>query len=115
MAAKLYLGQLSAFQQDSNTISAYLERVQTFFNGNGIEEDKQKVPIFLNAIDARTYALFRDLLSPAKPADKTFAKLQKALTDHFELKPLVIVERFYFHQRAQGTNASVLEYIAELR
>ena len=113
--AKQYLGQLSAFQQDSDTISAYLERVQIFFNANGIEEDKQKVAIFLNAVGARTYALLRDLLSPAKPADKTFAELQKALTDHFEPKPLVIAERFYFHQRAQGTNESVLEYVAELR
>ena len=32
---KQYLGQLSAFQQDSDTISAYLERVQIFFNANG--------------------------------------------------------------------------------
>ena len=89
MAAKQYLGQLSAFQQDSDTISAYLEHVQIFFNANGIEEDKQKVSIFLNAVGAQTYALLRDLLSPTKPADKTFAELQKALTDHFEPKPLV--------------------------
>ena len=54
-------------------------------------------------------------MSPANPADKTFAELQKALTDHFEPKPLVIAELFYFHQRAQGTNESVLEYVAELR
>ena len=98
MATKQYLGQLSAFHQESDTISAYLERVQIFFNANGIEEDKQKVPIFLNAVGARTYALLRDLLSPEKPAAKNFAELQKALTDHFEPKPLVIAERFYFHQ-----------------
>ena len=66
MATKQYLGQLSAFQQESDTISAYLERVQIFFNANGIEEDKQKVPIFLNAIGVWTYALLKDLLSPEK-------------------------------------------------
>ena len=115
MAAKQFLGQIYAFQQDSETISAYLERVQIFFSANGIEEDKQKVPIFLNAVGAQTYALLRDLLSPAKPASKSFAELQKALTDHFEPKPLVIAERFYFHQRTQGANESVLEYVAELR
>ena len=73
------------------------------------------MPIFLNAVGAQTYALLRDLLSPAKPASKSFAELQKALTDHFEPKPLVIAERFYFHQRTQGANESVLEYVAELR
>lgn len=114
MAAKQYFGQLSNFQQDSDTISAYLECVQIFFNANGIEEDKQKVPIFLNAVGAWTYALLRDLLSPAKPTAKSFEELQKALTDHFEPKPLVIAEHFYFHQRTQGTNESMLEYVAEL-
>ena len=114
MAAKQFLGQIYAFQQDSETISAYLEHVQIFFSANGIEEDKQKVPIFLNAVGAQTYALLCDLLSPAKSASKSFAELQKALTDHFEPKPLVITERFYFHQRTQGANESVLEYVAEL-
>ena len=93
MAAKQFLGQLSAFQQDSETISAYLEHVQIFFSTNGIKEDN-----FLSAVGAQTYALLHDLLSPAKPASKSFAELQKALTDHFEPKPLVIAERFYFHQ-----------------
>ena len=34
---------------------------------------------------------------------------------HFEPKPIVIAERFYFHQRNQGLNESVAEYITELR
>ena len=71
MATKQYLGHLSAFQQESDTISAYLERVQIFFDGNGIKEDKEKVPVFLNAVGARTYAQLRDLLSLDKPAAKT--------------------------------------------
>ena len=96
MVAKQFLGQLSEFQQDSENISVYLECVQIFFNANGIKEDKQKVPIFLNAVGAQTYALLRNLLSPAKPVAKSFVELQKALTDHFEPKHLVIAERFYF-------------------
>ena len=84
MAAKQFLGQLFAFQQDSETISAYLERDQIFFNANGIEEDKQKVPIFLNAIGVQTYTVRCNLPSPAKLAAKSFTELQKALTDHFE-------------------------------
>ena len=115
MAAKQYLGHISAFQPDSETISAYLERVQLFFDVNGIEEDKKKVPVFLNTVGSRTYALLRDLLAPAKPAEKKFEDLQKVLTEHFEPKPIVIAERFYFHQRTQGPNESVLEYITELR
>ena len=47
------------------TISAYLERTNIFFKANKIEEDKQKLTLFLNAIGAKTYSLLRDLLSPA--------------------------------------------------
>ena len=86
-----------------------------FFDVNGIEEDKKKVPVFLNATGSRTYALLQDLLALVKPAEKNFADLQKVLTEHFEPKPIVIAERFYFHQRTQGANESVLEYVAELR
>ena len=60
MATKQYLGHLSTFQCESETISAYLERVQLFFDVNGIKEDKKKVPVFLNAVSSRTYALLRD-------------------------------------------------------
>ncbi len=37
------------------------------------------------------------------------------LNTHYEPKPLVIAERFYFHQRNQGASESVVEYVAELR
>ena len=75
MPAKQFLGQPSEFQQDSETIFTYLEHVQICFNANRIEEDKQKVPIFLNAVGARTYALLCDLLSPAKPTAKSFTEI----------------------------------------
>ena len=64
---------------------------------------------------SRTYALLRDLLAPVKLAENFFADSQKVLTEHFEPKPIVTAEWFYFHQHTQGANESVLEYIAELR
>ena len=86
--------------------------VQIFFGVNGIEEDKQTAPVFLNAVGSRTYALLRDLLSPVKPAVKSFADIQKVLINQYEPKPLVIAEQFYFHL---GANESVLQYVAALR
>ena len=110
-----YLGQLASFQPEEETISAYLERTNIFFQANEITEDKRKVTVFLNAIGARTYTLLRDLLSPATLTEKTFTELCATLKAHFQPKPIVIAERFRFHQRSQGLNESVAEYIAELR
>ena len=69
----------------------------------------------LNAIGPRTYTLLRDLISPTALTEKKYAELCATLKAHFKPKPIVIAERFHFHQRNQGLNESVAEYIAELR
>ena len=107
-------GQLSSFHVEEETIITYLERTEIFFQANEITEDKRKVPLFLNAIGPKTYSLLRDLLSPTALTDKTFAELKTALKGHFEPKPIVIAERYQFHQKSQRPGESVANYIAEL-
>ena len=89
-----FYGQLNQFDSEQETFSAYLERVDIFFQANNIAEDKQ-VGIFLSLIGARTYGLLRDLVAPAKPKDKSLAELTKTLRTHFEPRPLIIAERFH--------------------
>ena len=107
-------GKLSEFHPEAESISAYLERVELFFTANSIADDK-KVAVFLSVVGGKTYSLLRDLLAPEKPQDKSLPVLFQKLKEHYEPKPLVIAERFYFHRRDQGTNESIAEYIAELR
>ena len=57
------IGQLPEFQTDNERISDYLERVQLFFEANGVEEGK-RVPVLLTAIGRKTYALLSNLLAP---------------------------------------------------
>ena len=45
---------------------------------------------------------------------QSFKQLTDALTGHFESKPVVIAERYYFYQRSQRINESVREYLAGL-
>ena len=108
------IGKLSEFSPEKEKICAYLEHVELFFTVNGIEEDKQ-VPALVTAIGGETYELLRNLLAPDKPSTKTFAQLKAVLQRHFDPKPLVIAERFYFHRRCQQAGESIAEYIAELR
>ena len=107
-------GTLQPFQPDDEGIAAYLERAAIYFRANGIKEDKQ-VAVFLSVVGGKIYALLRDLLAPAKPDTKTFTELSDALIAHFEPKPLVIAERFYFYNHNQKPTESVAEYVAELR
>ena len=86
----------------------------TFFEANGINNEK-KIPVFLTVIGNTTYALLSNLVSPAKPKDKSFTKLAKVLQCHFDPKPLVIAERFHFRRPNQAPGESVNDYMAELR
>ena len=64
-----------------------------FFEANGIADEK-KVPVLMSVIGAQTYALLSDLLAPDKPTSKTVEQLKEVLQKHYELKPVVIAERF---------------------
>ena len=107
-------GQLQEFIPKTENITAYLERVELYFVANGVKADKQ-VAVFLSVVGGKIYSLLRDLLAPKKPQDTSLAGLQSTLTDHFDPKPLVIAERFVFHQRSQQPNESAAVYVAELR
>ena len=91
-----FYGQFSHFDLDQETMSAYLERVQIFFQADNIADEKQ-VGIFLSLIEAKSNGLLRDLLAPAKPMDKSLAELTKTLRTYYEPTPLIIAERFYFN------------------
>ena len=114
MAAPTLLGNLQEYHPDSETFSAYLERVTLFFTTNAIPDDN-KVAVFLTVIGSQLYSLVRSLVAPTLPQDNSLEDLVDVLKRHFEPKPLVIAERFHFHKRAKAVGESIAEYMAELR
>lgn len=109
-------GHFREFELGTESILAYLERVQLYFVTNDVANEK-KVAVLLSVIGSKTYALLRSLLHPEAPKEKSFDQLAKTLREHLEPKPQTIVERFHFHRRNQEQSESVLDYnnIAELR
>ena len=108
------LGSLETFDPATDTVAAYAERAELFFEVNNITADK-KVPVFLNAVGKQHYQLLANLFSPDPPASRPLSEIVDALKGHYEPKPIVIAERFNFHRRQQGRNETVSQYIAELR
>ena len=108
------VGKIDVFQPESEVFSTYLERIELYFEANGIEEKKQ-VPVFLSLLDAKTYSLLRTLVAPDSPRGKSFKTLSDLLKNHFEPKLLVIAERFTFHRRNQRPEESIMQFLAELR
>ena len=106
--------KMDEFQPESESIEAYLERVEIYFDVNAVEDDK-KVAVFLNSLGGKTYTLLRNLLAPAKLSTKTLEELSTALKNHFAPKRVVIAERFHFYRRNQAPGESIAEFVAELR
>ncbi len=113
MANRTY-GQVLEFDPGTENVTTYLERMDMYLLANQIPEARQ-VPVFLSSVGGKTYAFLRDLLAPSELKSQTLRTLYDTLTAHYEPTPLVIAERFYFHQRSQGPSESVAEYVAELR
>ena len=70
----------------------------------------------MNAVGGTTYGIYCVIyiLAPANPMDKSFEEITSKLSEHFDPKPLIVVERYHFHKRVQNSGESLTEYVAEL-
>lgn len=116
MAAK-YVGQIGNFDHAKESVDQYSERLDMFFIANEIDEDKPALrkALFLSEVGVGIYNVLTDLVSPAKPKDKTIEELITALKSHFNPVPLEMSETTKFWRRLQKPDESVAEYSRSLR
>lgn len=107
-------GRINEFKPENQPWSAYIERLEQFFEANDIADGK-KVATLLSVMGATTYGLLRNLVQPHKPKDKTFDEIRTVLKEHFEPKPLLVAERFRFNRCNQKATQPVAQYVAELK
>lgn len=108
------IGNISEFVPKAEPWSAYIERLEQFFEANDISEEKQ-VATLLSVMGATTYGLLRNLVQPEKQKEKSYKDIVDTLKNHFEPKPLLIVARFSFNHCNQKAGEMVTEYAAELK
>ena len=110
-------GIIGEFDSAREDWVSYTERLEQYFTANDIkaeEEDKRRA-ILLSVCGASTYQLIRNLVSPSKPTDKTFAQLVKLVQDHHQPPPSAIVQRKNFHTRVRREGETISQFIASLR
>ena len=108
-------GRLDAFDAESGEWPQYEERMLCYFETNGITDGSKIQAFFLSAVGARTYKLLRNLTAPAKPRERSFTDLREALSNHYNPKPSVMVQRLRFNSRVRHTGESVAEFVSALR
>ncbi len=90
------LGRLEDFDKSKEDWTQYAEH---FFIANDIADVGKKKSVFLAVVGPSTFSLLRNLVSPAKPGDKTFEELVALLQEHYNPKPSETVQRAKFHSR----------------
>ena len=108
------LGQLDAFNPESDSVTVYIERVHLFFTANNIP-DKKTVPVFLSTSGWKSYEHLRNFIAPTPPETLKLSELTGVLKCHYEPKPLTIAERLHFHCRYRAPDETIAEFVAELR
>ncbi len=100
-------GKIEEFDEEKEW-AQYVERLGNFFSANNVTEVDRKRAIFLTVISPAAYKLLSSLISPAKPTEKTFAKLV-VMKQHHNPKP------FKFNSRFQQQRESIAKFVSELR
>ena len=93
----------------------YVERVKQYFVANAIDTEARKKSVLLTIVGSETYSLFRNLVLPAKSADKSFDEIADVLKKHLNPKPIIIAERYKFYHRTQRNGEALNKYLADLR
>ena len=75
-------GAVGQFNEEAEEWPAYCERLMHYFTANDVETAEKRRAILLSVCGAHIYQLVRSLVSPEKPADKTFEEIVKLVRDH---------------------------------
>ena len=60
---------------------------RVFLGANGITDAEKKRAIFLSVVGPSMYRLIKNLVSPAKPGEKSFDQLVEILSGHYNPTP----------------------------
>ena len=107
-------GKIDEYVQESEVWIECIERMGHFFLVDGINDDDKKRAILLSSCGSRTYSLFRSLVAPKQPGEKTYKELVEVMKNHQNPKPSVVMERFKFNKRDRGPSETVAQYLAAL-
>ena len=70
--------------------------------------------IFLSTIGPAANRTVGNLVAPNKPGDETYDRLIEVISEHYNPKPLVPMQRHRFYSCFRQSNESVSVFVAEL-
>ena len=105
----------SSIQFIQRKLVTFVERLGFYFVANDVEGDDKKRSILLSICGYQTFKLITSLLDAQVLETKSYSDLVKIVTDYYDPKPSIIVQRYKFNSRVRATEESIAMYVAALR
>ncbi|XP_043198388.1 uncharacterized protein LOC122368489 isoform X1 [Amphibalanus amphitrite] len=106
---------IGEFDERQGTWRDYIERFEFFCEAQGISEDDRRRALLLAGIGQTAYQRVKTILAPTRPSEMSYRDIVMAVQDHVDPKQSVIVSRFRFHQKCQGSEQGIKEFVADLK
>ena len=108
-------GAICEFDDKHSKWSIYKQRLNFYFEANGITDAKQKRAIFVSVVGDKTYETLLGLVAPKEPPKVEFDELMKCLDEYYSPTPNIIVERFKFYDCSKLDDETMLQYLTRLK
>ena len=74
----------------------------------------KKAAVFLATIGPNAFHNLRNLVAPRQPGEETYVRLIEVMSEFYNHKPLVTMQRYRFYSRFRQSDESVSAFVAEL-
>ena len=108
-------GAICEFDDKHSKWSIYKQRLNFYFEANGITDAKQKRAIFVSVVGDKTYETLLGLVAPKEPPKVEFDELMKCLDEYYSPTPNIIVEWFKFYDCSKLDDETMLQYLTRLK
>ena len=106
---------IGEFDERQGTWKEYIERFEFFCEAQSITDDDRRRALLLAGIGQNGYRRVKTILAPSRPSEMSYNDIVTAVQNRVDPKPSVIVSRFRFHQKCQGSEQGIKEFVAELK
>ena len=107
-------GRIPSFKEEEEDWDSYQERLECYFKVHKTEEDV-KVDTLIMGLSASQYQTLKNLVSPAKPAEKPYADIVKSLSEHYGGGKNARTERSKFRNVYRKDGESIQSYAVNLK
>ena len=107
-------GRIGEFHESQEPWSQYVQQLEQFFTANDFADSK-KAAAFLATIGPNAFHILSNSVAPRQPGEETYVRLIEIMSEFYNPKSLVTVQKYCFYSCFCQPDESVSAFVAELQ